>query len=225
MFACFLHEDCHDMTTAIVPPPWKLKGDALILLYNFTPQVLTALGAVSSAMGEFRGGIGALMLVDYVESGVGPYRELLLIPGRFRRDGAKGWSISKILVSTQASIDSGRTNWGIPKEYADFYRTHDGDVQGWSVSIGGEPLLNIRYTPGKVAFRVFTGPFSAPVLQHLDGKTFVSGIKANGVCKLAKLDEFSINPALFPDVSKVEPLGVVRATTFRLTFPIPKVIV
>jgi hypothetical protein len=213
------------MTNAsIVSPPWKLRGDGLILLYNFTPQALQTMNALAPEMGEFRGGIGALMLVDYTESGVGPYRELLLIPGRFRRDGARGWSISKIFVSTQASIDSGRANWGIPKEHAHFHRTHEGDEQGWSVSVGDQPFLSIRYTPGRVAFRVFTGPFSVPLLQHLDGRTFVSGVKASGVCKLATLNDFSIDPAYFPEVSRLEPLGVIRATTFRMTFPIPKII-
>ena len=212
------------MSANIVPPPWKLRGDGLILLYNFTPQALHEMNAMTPEMGEFRGGIGALMLVDYAESGVGPYRELLFIPGRFRRDGARGWSISKIFVSTQASIDSGRANWGIPKEHADFHRTHEGDVQGWSVSAGGQPFLNIRYAPGRVAFRVFTGPFSVPLLQHLDGTTFVSGIKASGVCKLAMIHDFAIDPAVFPEVSTLEPLGVIRATTFRMTFPIPRIV-
>lgn len=207
----------------IVPPPWKLKGDGMILLYRLSREMLPAL-RVPAEMGEFRGGIGALMLVDYAESDVGPYRELLFLPGRFRRDGTRGWSISHIYVSTQPSIDSGRANWGIPKEYAEFHRTHEGDVQGWSVSAGGQPILNIRYTPGRVAFRVFTGPFAAPLLQQLNGTTYLTRIRASGVCKLAKIEELTINPACFPDVSAIEPLGVIRATTFSMTFPIPKLV-
>jgi hypothetical protein len=212
------------MSANIVPPPWNLRGDGIILLYNFTLKALQAMNAVTPEMGEFRGGISALMLVDYTESGVGPYRELLFIPGRFRKDGARGWSISKIVVSTQASIDSGRANWGIPKEYAEFHRTHEGDMQGWSVSAGGQPFLTIRYTPGRVAFRAFTGPFSVPLVQHLDGQTFVTRIRASGVCKLARLDAFGVDPAFFPDVSGLEPLGAIRATTFRMTFSIPRIV-
>ncbi len=213
------------MTAAtIVPPPWKLKGDGLILLYRFTAQMLEALNVLTPEMGEFRGGIGALMLVDYEESAVGPYRELLLIPGRFRRDGVRGWSISHIFVSTQPSIDSGRANWGIPKLHANFRRTQDGETQGWSVSVGEQTFLNIRYTPGKVAFRVFTTPFSIPLVQHLDGTTYVSRLRASGICKLASLQDFAIDSSFFPEVSQVEPLGILRATTFRMTFPVPKIV-
>jgi acetoacetate decarboxylase len=53
-------------------------------------------------------------------SGVGPYQELLFIPGLFHIDGRYTFSISKIYVSTEASVRSGIENWAIPKELADF---------------------------------------------------------------------------------------------------------
>jgi acetoacetate decarboxylase len=53
-------------------------------------------------------------------SGVGPYKELLFIPGVFHINGRYTYSISKIYVSTEASVRSGIENWAIPKEVADF---------------------------------------------------------------------------------------------------------
>lgn len=53
-------------------------------------------------------------------SGVGPYRELLFIPGAFHINGRYTFSIPKIYVSTETSVNSGIKNWGIPKEVADF---------------------------------------------------------------------------------------------------------
>lgn len=73
-----------------------------------------------SLRASFVGGYGALMLVDYSESNCGPYRELLLIPGSFRVRDKTLASISRIFVSTTESLASGRRNWGIPKELADF---------------------------------------------------------------------------------------------------------
>jgi hypothetical protein len=209
---------------AIVPPPWSLQGDGLVLIYRFSPQFVAEQAFVTPDMGEYRGGLGAVMLVDYTESGVGPYRELLFVPGRFRIGKVRAHSISKIYVSTESSVVNGRANWGIPKEHADFHRTHVGDVQGWNISINGGDFLRVSYTPGRIAFRVWTFPFFAPLVQHLDGQTFVTRIRASGVCKLATVNNFEIDPAFFPDVSSIEPIGIIRVTTFKMTFPQPRMV-
>lgn len=210
--------------TQIAPPPWKLHGDGLVLLYRFSSSFLQTQGFATPEMGRFLGGLGAIMLVDYQDSGVGPYRELLFIPGRFELAGKKAHSISKIYVSTQASLASGRANWGIPKERADFQRTFEGDTQHWRVSSGERDIFRVSYTPGRVAFRVWTWPFFAPLLQHLDSQTFVTRITGHGVCKLARIDDLQVDPEYFPDVAGIQPIGVVRASRFRITFPVPRLV-
>lgn len=201
----------------VTPPPWKLQGDGLILLYRFAPDFVNA--HVSSEMGSFRGGLGAVLLVDYATSAVGPYRELLFSPGRFELGGKRGHSISRIYVSSETSLASGRANWGIPKEYADFRRTHIGGVQSWHVSVNGQSILQLAYTPGRVAFRVWTWPLFVPIVQYLDGRLFVTRLRAHGVCKLATIHEIVVDPDYFPDTGGIEPLGVVRVSRFRMTFP------
>nr|WP_254606064.1 hypothetical protein [Deinococcus sp. JMULE3] len=57
---------------------------------------------------------GALMLVRYAQSGVGPYDELLWVS----LSGAP--QVTRIVVSTQDSVEWGRRNWAIPKSRADF---------------------------------------------------------------------------------------------------------
>src|SRR5262245_61022490 len=102
----------------IVPPPWRLTGSGYILLYRWFPRDFVAVqGQVPPALaGSFKGGASAVMVVNYENSEVGPYRELLFIPGLFER----GFSITRTYVSSQASVDSGRANWGIPKQLAEF---------------------------------------------------------------------------------------------------------
>lgn len=67
---------------------------------------------------------------------MGPYDELLLIPGMAAfpdlpgqrgaaRGGRSALSISKIWVSSEASMYCGRANWGIPKQLAEFQWTYD----------------------------------------------------------------------------------------------------
>ncbi len=172
----------------------------------------------------FRGGLAAAMLVDYAQSGVGPYRELLFIPGRFALGGRSAHSISKIYVSTQASVASGRANWGIPKELAQFERSREGEMQRWRVHIDGRDIFNIAYTPGRVAFRVWTWPFSLPLLQSLEGRVFLTKLRAHGVCKLAAVHELSVDADRFPDLTQLTPLGVLRVSRFSLTFPVPRLL-
>lgn len=85
------------------PPPWTLRGSALIALY-----------------GPGGGcGPGALMLVRYASSPVGRYDEWLwLAPTRSPR----GWrpGVRRIGVDSPASLEWGRRNWAISKELSAF---------------------------------------------------------------------------------------------------------
>ncbi|KAL2867802.1 uncharacterized protein BJX67DRAFT_352280, partial [Aspergillus lucknowensis] len=62
------------------------------------------------------------MIVRYEDSEVGPYDELILIPGRAvnPHTGKAEMRISTIYVSTDASVWNGRRNWNIPKQRAVF---------------------------------------------------------------------------------------------------------
>ncbi|NOS55010.1 MAG: hypothetical protein HOP37_01990, partial [Cyclobacteriaceae bacterium] len=105
----------------IASAPWKLTGSGYILLYRFPKAFVAEHGFLVDFQKEkFVSGWGAVMLVDYKTSPVGPYRELLFIPGIFSFNKKKVFSISKIYVSTQNSVINGIENWGIPKELADF---------------------------------------------------------------------------------------------------------
>lgn len=118
----------------IVAPPWRLRASGYAVL--FAPSRPRRVRApASSPCGRIRylGGFGLLLLLDYAQSEVGPYREALYIPGyasiRVKartaagRDPApsrtapfrRGHSITWIVVSTEDSRNGGIANWGIPK--------------------------------------------------------------------------------------------------------------
>jgi hypothetical protein len=100
------------------PPPWTLSGRGLILVYRLPKPWLLEHGHIPAHLEpQFVGGLSALMLVDYAQSNCGAYRELLFVPGQFRSPDGNFWSISRIYVSSQASVDNGIANWGIPKEF------------------------------------------------------------------------------------------------------------
>ena len=74
----------------IIKPPWKLKGDGYIILYKFNNKFLEDNRAIPPFLKEKRvKGYGAVMLVDYKESNVGLYQELLLITGKIKNNNKK----------------------------------------------------------------------------------------------------------------------------------------
>jgi hypothetical protein len=130
-----------------VPSPWTLKGDAYWFfpsptLLPWSPPELPegayqATAATSAERhGRFVGGLANIQLVRYTESPVGPYDELLYVPGSFempaglgdgdgddgggRRSNKAALRITRIYVSTLASTVNGRRNWNIPKRLARF---------------------------------------------------------------------------------------------------------
>ncbi|MCS6795047.1 MAG: acetoacetate decarboxylase family protein, partial [Raineya sp.] len=109
------------MPSIVAPPPWTLHGKGIILLYRFEKSFVENNGFLSENLKKrYKGILGSVMLVDYEDSPVGVYRELLFIPGMFQFDSRKVFHISKIYVSTYESVWNGIENWGIPKEMADF---------------------------------------------------------------------------------------------------------
>lgn len=206
----------------IVPPPWRLTGSGTILLYRFTRRWVLEHGRLPNRLrGSFVGGVGAVMLVDYTASGVGPYREALFIPGQFRVGGGIRSVITRIVVSSEASVESGRANWGIPKELADFTVAGERFRAGY----GGEAFLDAEVAPfgPHLPFDSAWSPLALELAQIAEGRLFLTRPAGRGALRLARLRRIAVDPAHFPDVAPFRPLLAVRATGFALSFPLAQV--
>ena len=164
-----------------------------------------------------------MMLVDYASSGVGPYRELLFVPGRFRIAGRKYPVITRIVVSTQASVDSGRANWAIPKEIADFQIEESARDQRWKVTQNDDVLYEVSVVTRGPALPVTTRilPKSwATVAQPRDETFLLTHLQSRGWARLARL---TIHDSVhgFPDLSKGRLMLAAAIGRFRMTFPVP----
>lgn len=210
------------------PPPWKLRGDGYIFLYRFPREFVEQYGFIPPAHeSAFVGGLGAVMLVDYHSTPCGPYRELLFIPGQFKVGERQHYSITKIYVSTQASIDNGRANWGIPKEYADFDVTAVADRHE-RISLRQQGLLRaeweISHLPLLVPITTALIPAAARSLIHgLFGKRFTVTPSGWGWLSAMRLHGFNTDPTFFPPVAEFKPAYMLRARNFHLTFPVPEI--
>lgn len=206
----------------IYPAPWTLSGKGYILLYKFPGNFEEEKANVPEFLkGKFVGGFGALMLVNYTTSNAGPYGELLLIPGKFQHHGKKLNTISKIYVSTMASVENGRRNWGIPKELANFsFQSIDSHTERVRIYLKEKTIAEFTLKSGKLPFPVNTKLLPFPLVQYHEDKYYYTTFQGKGTGKLAKLKEVRINPQLFPDVSGFKPLFAIKVEPFQITFPV-----
>lgn len=172
------------------------------------------------------GWVGAVILADYKTSGVGPYRELIYIPGLFRIGGKLSFSISKIFVSTYDSVWNGRQNWGIPKELAEFHIANRPDgMQVYKVGIAGKPFFEVQVKSWGPRLPIFSKliPFTNITQQH-ENQLLLTRPAASGGVRIASLKHLTADPAFFPPLHLLKPLLVLSIPDFRMTFPVAVVL-
>lgn len=219
----------------IAPPPWTLTGNGIILVAHFPEAFVRAQGFLAPYQQRaYRGWVGAVMLVDYATSPVGPYQELLFIPGLFRFGNTISFSISKIYVSSNDSVWNGRQNWGIPKELAHFsFQKNPDSSQTISVSCDDKPVLSLRSSPRGLRFPINTKfiPGFRVVQKRLMASGFVPVPTGNllltrpsaaGSARLTSLSDLHVDSTFFPDLGQIKPLAVLSVDNFRMTFPLPE---
>jgi hypothetical protein len=212
-----------------VPAPWSLRGHAWMVALRlpvgdpartaFVPPDLRA---------TVRSVVSLLMCVVYDEAPCGPYRELLFIPGTMDFGGGRHPSISRILVSTWDSVVNGRSNWGIPKDRADFdwARTDGGDR--WRVTSDGRELCSLEFTEPtgvRLPLRSSWVPRKLGTLaQRFDGRTYYYRPEATGKLRLCRVRQWRFDPVLFPDLSRATVLTALRIEGFRMVFPVARIV-
>jgi hypothetical protein len=206
---------------SITPPPWTLRGDGYMIFYRFSRDFVEKHGRVPPGLeGCFAGGFGAVMLVNYRESPVGPYRELLFIPGKFRTPRGRRYSITRIVVDSDASTRSGRANWGIPKFTTSFSTEKTKNTERIRVfDASGNCGFDVTLRAGGLHFPVTTALMPLHLYQELEGTRYLTTPKGSGRGQLARVDEIWIDPAFFPDVRQAKPLLALRVENFKMVFP------
>jgi hypothetical protein len=209
------------------PAPWQLTGNGYIFLFRFDRAFVLENGFVDESLADsFRGGFGAVMLVDYHTSPVGPYREALFIPGLFDQHDQRRYSITKIYVSTIDSVINGQENWGIPKELANFEITQpDAHIERFRMQIDGQAVLDVllEKLPQRLPLNTRWFPLVRPaIIQHHNNQSLLTAPRGRGQVGFARLQSAYIDPHYFPDFTQKRALMTLSAQNFELTFPEPK---
>lgn len=212
------------------PAPWILHGRGYISILRFDPRQLDEDRFTPASLRGRRtvSPYALMMFVDYADSAVGPYHELLFIPGRFDFGaGRKCFSISRIFVSSMDSVINGRRNWGIPKELAQFDVCYgDSGLDHVRVSQHGRSVATLDYRRYSISMPATTALLPKKLLtlgQHHGHQTFFYTPSARGWSQPAKLVHAESNPELFPDLAAAQPLLSVYNPRFQMRFPLSQI--
>ena len=210
---------------SMAPPPWSLTGRGYILLVRMPQAALDDPAFIPPELrGRRHGGVALVMLVDYEASAVGPYRELLYIPGRFDFPNGRHYSITRIYVSSMASVVNGRVNWGIPKDCCDFdFRYGEDGEDELSVAHAGRRFAHLRLKAGglRLPFTSRLLPRFLLTLSQIYGKQqFTYVPSASGQLQFARVLDWQFDGTLFPDLARGKVLACVKTPRFAMTFPV-----
>lgn len=216
------------LSVPLAPPPWDLRGSAYLFAVKM-PRELLDQGSFLPP-GQVRAGRGRLvyaMYVDYARSDVGPYRELLYIPGPLRFGDTSRLSITRIFVSTWDSVINGEINWGIPKDRCDFSVAYDADGidRVRLTAANGDTIAEMELESRglRLPFPGHWVPERYRTLSQLrEGKLYTYAPKASGRFKLARVRRWRFDARYFPDLAQGQVVSAIRLTDFRMAFPVAR---
>ena len=206
-----------ERATRRAPAPWELRADGYLLLLRSATLSPAHRGDAKAAPWT------CAIFADYAASPVGPYRELLFIPGAARCGRRMLPTITKIYVSTQASVDNGRANWGIPKELAAFTIDHrSARLDHLSMRVDNQIAvdLTLESVGPKLPFATWMLPAPLRTLgQRLDGKTFEVTPGARGRMQWARVQHAWADESWFPALSPASIVAAIKLSKVTLRFP------
>lgn len=176
-------EDGRTDWPASPPPPWPASVRATLWWHRSTPA------AAEYAPGAPTLPITLAMMVDYLDSPVGPYREVLASPV-LRRGLIPAMTVPFIAVDSEPSVHGGREHWKLPKVLARF----DGDVlqdfsatgPNWKVATSAAPKGPELPIIGGLSFAQPAG----------DGTVLKASARLRGTFRYARVTVDSEGPTL-----------------------------
>ncbi len=207
-------------------PPWCLRGDGFIWLFRYPPAFIARAGRLADWQRAcLASTFGALMAVDYLETTVGPYRELLFIPGQFNVAGRRLFSITSIYVNTEVSRRGGMAHWAIPKALAEIARARQADGREvFRAARDGAVFFEARLAAFGLRFPISSALLPLGVAQSQGADLLITRPKARGWARLCRVHDMWADGACFPDLRSCRPLLVLAIQGFRMTFPPPQVV-
>jgi len=156
---------------------------------------------------------GVLVFVRYTESNVGPYDELLWLELFQCSPAGRAHHVPVIFVSSEASAQSGRANWGLPKEVAEFHvSARDADTVAVQVTCAGQPIASFVHSGACGGLPLALGRLPRALrrlVQVSEGRAFDTVPEARARFRPARVCELEVNRHL---------------SSFELLFPAARIV-
>jgi hypothetical protein len=203
------------------PAPWQLSARGIIVVFHADPRFAEVLPPAQRD--RYRGGVPVLMAVRYLSSDVGPYDEVLLIPGKLDFGGDSYYSISHSAVSTLTSVVNGRRNWGIPKELAALQL----ETAGRRLTMRGEREdgfgAEIVAEGCGLPFPVTTALLPGTLAHERAGRVLVTRLTARGWALRARLQRLELRGPFLPSLDWATVALTATVDRVHLQFPVAEV--
>lgn len=208
------------------PAPWNLSGQAYVISVRLPAVQLERDSFIPAGLKRAtRSRIAQVMFVDYAGSDVGPYHELLFIPGKLGFGTERFLSITRIFVSTWDSVINGEINWGIPKDRCDFQVSYGADGVDHVALTAADGMrfaeLELQAHGPRLPAPGHWVPKRLRTLAQLrDGKRYSYTPEARGHFRFARVRNWRFDARYFPDLARGEVVSAVKLTDFRMIFPL-----
>ena len=200
------------------PAPWQLTGSGVVLVMRLSKSWKERYG-----LSEYKGLFASLCLVNYKTSPVGPYQEVLFIPGTLTNPKGRHFSIDRIFVDSELSMIGGQKNWGIPKQMAQFDWQDDGKSIQIEIKHEGHPCFKFQAKRRGPSIPIIEAMLPITLYQKRNNHHFWTKPKAKGRAKLASVGHisgsFSEKGHGFPDLSGQTILASTIIDDFSMRFP------
>lgn len=202
------------------PAPWRLKGVGILLVYKLKREWVETYGNLPKHLkGKFKGGLGMLLLANYSESPVGPFHEILFIPGKFRK--SRKQAVTRSFSDKEVSTQNLRSNWGIPTENVEIAWDTTPNQDRIRLAKNGDIFFSADFESGGLSFPLSTAFLPLRLCQTWNKLKYFTRLSGSGWGKLVKIKQLDLNPDLFPDIRGIHPLFAIKVNPFFIRFPKP----
>lgn len=198
--------------------PWELEGEGYIIPF-FNTNPIKNKGLIRSLREKQKSKVGFIIIVRYSKSNVGPYDEILFVPGKVKFMNKLFYTISNIFVSTKKSVVNGKKNWGIPKKLAKFkFEKSSSCTDRVIIKKEDKIFLDIVLKHSKIKFPISTNFFNTSLLHVYEKKTYITKFSAKGSFRFARISSIKQFGKVFPIFKECKPRVVFKVEKIKLKF-------
>ena len=206
-------------------PPWQCHGQAYILNYWASPQLLEQSKAYNLRPSR-AGHMLHVILIRYTQTPIGAYDALFIVDHPVRKKQRYS-TIAKIFVSNEASMLHGQNLWGLPKQLAKFTWTETNTATYCQVEVNGKNM-KIQLNRHKNSPEFYINSHQLPhhilnVQQHWQSQDYTFTPQFRGKLHKLKSVQWHDSEEVFPDFNQARYINSFYMSEVQLLLPEAKI--